>query len=147
MWVTISLILPVVHQHRVADAAVGRQARVGRRDALGCALDRFGGDREASDRASASHGLPPTSVPVLIFGPWRSSITAIGRRRRSAIVADHREAPGVLLVGAMREVEAHDIHAGREQRFERLFGIGGRADGGDDLGATLRRSSAASSRR
>ena len=45
------------------------------------------------------------------------------------------DAPAVLLVGAVREVEPHHVDPGVEQRREAFLVVGGRAEGGDDAGA------------
>jgi hypothetical protein len=42
---------------------------------------------------------------------------------------------GVFVVGAVREIQARDIHAQAEQVAHGSFGIAGWANGADDLGA------------
>ena len=58
---------------------------------------------------------------------------------------------GVVLVGAVGEVEARDVHAEAKQVAHGGFGVAGGADGADDFGAARRRtggqSSAGSGRR
>ena len=42
---------------------------------------------------------------------------------------------GVFFVSAVREIQAGDVHAEAEEVAHGSFGIAGRADGADDLGA------------
>jgi hypothetical protein len=50
-------------------------------------------------------------------------------------LADGGVGAAVVVRGAVREVEAEDVDAGREELVEDGRGARGRPDGGDDLGA------------
>ena len=55
---------------------------------------------------------------------------------------DHADEFGFLFVASMGEVETGDVEAGADEFAKDFRGVGGRAERGDDLGATdaLRRS-------
>ena len=86
--------------------------------------------------ATSWTGLWPLSLPVRILGPCRSARMQMGLPSSFATGADHLDELGLLGVGAVREVEAGDVEAGADELAEDFDGATGRAEGGDDLGAT-----------
>ena len=53
--------------------------------------------------------------------------------------AHQAQARAVLVVAAVREVEAHHVDAGAQQPPQHRSVVGRRTEGGDDLGAALGR--------
>ena len=56
------------------------------------------------------------------------------RVQRLGCMANAAQRGGVRIDIAVRHVQARHIHAGRNHLAQRVAGIAGRADGGDDLG-------------
>ena len=81
---------------------------------------------------------PLAKAPSRSFGPCRSIRMAIGMLVLLLERAQLLDALAMVVVRAVAEVEAEDVGAGLEQRAQALGAGGGRAQGGDDLGETLR---------
>ena len=123
---------PVVEQQRVAGLDERRQVFVAGRHPSGCAEEVADGDhqlvavRERERRMVAQQaGADLGAAQVL---QQRDAAAGLGRQR-----ADARHHLAVRLVRAVREVQAEDVHAGRDQLAQRRFAARGRSDRGDDL--------------
>ena len=75
------------------------------------------------------------SGPMRSFGPGRSCRIATWRPARLDASRTSADVVGVLLTGAVGEVEPRDVEPGVDHAGERLGVAARRADGGDDLGA------------
>ncbi len=71
-----------------------------------------------------------------IFGPPRSWRIATSRPARAAAARMRANVARLRLVRAVREVQAEDVGAGRDERVEHRVGVAGRPDGRDDLRVT-----------
>ena len=103
--------VPVVEQQAVAAPHRRRERRVGRGHAAGPAHEVAGRRSGASSPSTSWMGRPPARRPVRIFGPLRSCRIATCRPAVAAAARIVRDALGVLLVGAVGEVEAEDVDA------------------------------------
>ena len=82
--------------------------------------------------------LPCSNLPMRIFGPCRSTMMPDGAaeltrdlaHQLGALRRDRRAVP-------WREVHTHHVHARGNDAREHLAVGAGRAEGGDDLGASL----------
>ena len=92
---------------------------------------------EPDARGRASRRSPPSAKrPSRSLGPCRSASTPSGRlHRRLGVRAPPCEDRGVVLVGAVAEVQPEHVGAGLGQRLDRLGRAAGGAEGGDDAGA------------
>ena len=93
----------------------------------------------ANGSPSASTARPSAKRSMRIFGPCRSPSTrdvlADGRGRAAHAV----HALAVILGRAVREIDAHDVRAAADDVLEHARRVGGRAQGGDDLGSAKHR--------
>ncbi len=124
----------IVYQHGVADFQIFSEASVGDGDALAVAdhalvggkgkgLSRFQGNVVT---AFQFHG-----ADFRTFGVEQNSGLTTGFLHHRAHVGDTLTVLGVI---AVREVKAHNVHAGLKQLGQHLFRFGFRADSTNDLG-------------
>ena len=127
------LEVAVVEEDAVAGGDVPGQGVVGRGDELLGAFDRLvGGDGHPLARAQLD-GLVVLETSGADLGPGQvlqhgDRPSQVGGDLASGL--HHLE---VLLVLAVREVQAHDVHAGLGEALEDLALAGGRTDGRHDL--------------
>jgi hypothetical protein len=126
---------PVVEQDAIAHAHVGGEALVLDRDralvGARVALD----ERDLGRRGQVElRGEAPRAhlgaAEILERGDGLALVVAR--------LAEARELLAVLLVGAVREVEARDVHPRSDELLERVDGAARRAEGADELGAPNR---------
>ena len=85
---------------------------------------------------SARSAPPSGKMPERTLGPGRSASTATWRPTRGSRRPHVGEALEVLVHRRVRQVQPHDVDAGREHRVELVGRRRRRAEGGDDLGPT-----------
>jgi hypothetical protein len=126
--------LSVIEQQHVPDVHVVRQLLVG--DADRTLRARIGRERGVEREfgavgeldAAAAEALDPYFGPLQI--PEHAHIAARGTRR----LAQHLQPPLMVGDGAVREIEAHDVHARPHHLAQHLRIVRRGAEGGDDLG-------------
>ncbi len=77
--------------------------------------------------------------PTRMRGPWRSPRMATGRESDAAHFADHCDGRRVLLVRAVRKIDARDVEPRLHERANHAFGARRGAQRADDLRARYRR--------
>ena len=99
-----------------------------------------GGEVEAEGLAGLQlHAAAARTCRRGAWGPARRPGCRSGGRCLASSVADGGDAGGVVLVGAVGEVEAEDVGAGAVQALDHLRAGRGGAEGGDHLRAAGRR--------
>ena len=105
--------VPVVDQHVVPGLQHGAEHGGADRQVV-VLRGVLAGDHDRRRRARARSAA--SRSPTRSFGPCRSAISAIGRPAAASASRTSRARSRVVLVRAVREVEARAVHAGRDQR-------------------------------
>ena len=124
----------VIHQDAVADAQVVGEAGVGHGDFVFVANHCLvGGEGEglAGDQRDIVATFQLHGTDFRTLGIQQDGCVLAGLGHHFTQVAD---TGAVLFVITVREVQAHDVHAGVEHLAEHFFGFGLGTDGADDFG-------------
>ena len=116
----------------MADRDLPRQRQKRRGDDLPVAGPRFGGDDEVLAVLQLVDALDVADADLRALDVAHDRHVAADVRGH---VADRADGLLVLLVRAVGEVEAEDVHPRGEQACDDLLGARGRTEGGDDLGS------------
>ncbi len=126
----------IVEQQGVARVHVVHQAEIADADAVRVAWRGIGAADQVEAGASLERHLAGGETLDADLRPLQvgedADFAALLRRCRT----HRRHACRLLLGRAMGKIQAHDVDAGADEIIEHTGDIGGRAEGGQDLGAT-----------
>ena len=123
-------------KNAVALADLIRQTGVGGADALGRAFHILGCNKKALARNKSDWPAFQESAGA-DFGPRHVGKDCRGPLEARGSGADGFDGAGVLLLGAVGEIQPRDVHACLEEAVDHLGAAAGGTEGTNDLGAAV----------